>query len=97
MIHSEGLGDFFKNLGKRGLHASKKMSKNVLKKNRRALEIGANLDNAFASGNPKQVLSSLPEVINFYHTVNVYTLESLFDFIPSKWNKKQKDYTHLQH
>ena len=29
-IKSEGLGDFFKNLGKKGLNISKKMAKNVL-------------------------------------------------------------------
>ena len=29
-IQSEGLGDFFKNLGKKRLNVSKKMAKNVL-------------------------------------------------------------------
>ena len=29
-IKAEGLGDFFKNLGKKGLNVSKKMAKNVL-------------------------------------------------------------------
>ena len=29
-IKAEGLGDFFKNLGKRGINVSKKMAKNVL-------------------------------------------------------------------
>ena len=59
---------FFKNLGKKGLNVSKKMAKNVLKNPGRALEIGANVDTAFASRNPKAALSTLPEVINFYHT-----------------------------
>ena len=31
-IQAEGLGDFFKNLGKKGLNVSKEMAKNVLKK-----------------------------------------------------------------
>ena len=31
-IQAEGLGDFFKNLGKKGLNLSKKMAKTVLKK-----------------------------------------------------------------
>ena len=38
-IQAEGLGDFFKNLGKKGLNVSKKMAKNVLKNPGRALEI----------------------------------------------------------
>ena len=67
-IKAEGLGDFFKNLGKKGLNVSKKMAKNVLKNPGRALEIGANVGSAFASRSPKAALSSLPEVINFYHT-----------------------------
>ena len=67
-IKAEGLGDFFKNLGKKGLNASKKMAKNVLKTPGRALEDGANVGSAFASRSTKAVLSSLPEVINFYHT-----------------------------
>ena len=68
VIQAEGLGDFFKNLGKKGLNVSKKMAKNVLKNPGRALEIGANVGTAFASRNPKAALTSLPEVFNFYHT-----------------------------
>ena len=68
VIQAEGLGNFFKNLGKKGLNVSKKMAKNVLKNPGRALEIGANVGTAFASRNPKAALTSLPEVINFYHT-----------------------------
>ena len=67
-IQAEGLGDFFKNLGKKGLNVSEKMAKNVLKNPGRALEIGANVGTAFASRNPKAALSTLPEVINSYHT-----------------------------
>ena len=44
------------------------MAKNVLKNPGRALEIGANVGSAFASRSPKAALSSLPQVINFYHT-----------------------------
>ena len=68
VIQAEDLGDFFKNLGKKGLNVSKKMAKNVIKNPGRALEIGANVGTAFASRNPKAALSTLPEVINFYHT-----------------------------
>ena len=42
--------------------------KNNLKKPGRALEIGATVGTAFASRSPKAALSSLPAVINFYHT-----------------------------
>ena len=67
-IQAEGLGELFKNLGKEGLNVSKNMAKNVLKNPGRALQIGANVGTAFASRSPKAALSSLPEVINFYHT-----------------------------
>ena len=66
-IQAEGLGDFFKNLGKLTAKAGKKLATNVLKNPGRALEIGANVATAAASRNPKNVLSTLPEVINFYH------------------------------
>ena len=67
-IKAEGLGDFFKNLGKKGLNVSKKMAKNVLKKPSRALDITANIATAAASRNPKNVMKSLPELITFYNT-----------------------------
>ena len=44
------------------------MAKKRIKNPRRALEIVANVGTAFASGSPKAALSSLLEVINFYHT-----------------------------
>ena len=67
-IQAEGLGDFFKNLGKKGLNVSKKMAKNVLKNPSRALDITANIATAAASRNPKSVMSTLPELIIFYNT-----------------------------
>ena len=67
VIQAEGLGDFFKNLGKLSARAGKKLATNVLKNLGRALEIGANMATAAASRNPKAALSALPEVINFYH------------------------------
>ena len=66
-IQAEGLGDFLKNLGKLSAKAGKKLATNVLKNPGRALEIGANVATAAASRSPKNVLSTLPEVINFYH------------------------------
>ena len=67
-IKAEGLGSFFKNLGKISSKAGKKLATNVLKNPGRALEIGANIATAAATKNPKAALSTLPEVINFYHT-----------------------------
>ena len=67
-IQAEGLGDFFKKLGKVSGEAAKKLATNALKDPSRFLEIGANVAAATASRNPKATLSALPEVINFYHT-----------------------------
>ena len=65
---AEGLGGFFKNLWKISAKAGKKLATNALKNPARFLEIGANVATAAASRNPKAALSTLPEVINFYHT-----------------------------
>ena len=68
VIQAEGLGDFFKNLGKKSLNISKKMAKNVLSNPRRALDLTAKIATAAASKNSKQALSTLPELITFYNT-----------------------------
>ena len=68
VIEAQGRGNFFKNLGKKGLNVSKKMAKNVLKNPSRALDITANIVTAAASRNPKNVMSTLPELITFYNT-----------------------------
>ena len=68
VIQAEGLGDFFKNLGKASSKAAKKLARNALKNPARFLEIGANVATAAVSKNPKAALSTLPEVIKFYHT-----------------------------
>ena len=67
-IKAEGLGDFFKNLGKKGLNASKKMAKIVLSNPGRALDLTAKIATAAASRNSKQALSTLPELITFHNT-----------------------------
>ena len=67
-IQAEGLGDFFNNLGKKGLNVSKKMAKNVLSNPGRALDLTAKIATAAASLNSKQALSTLPELITFYNT-----------------------------
>ena len=63
-IQAEGLGDFFKKLGKVSSRAAKKLATNALKNPARFLEIGANVAAAPASRNPKAALSTLLEVIN---------------------------------
>ena len=90
-IRAEGLGSFFKNLGKISAEASKKLATNVLKNPGRALEIGANVATAAASRNPKIILSTLPEVINFYHKGRGVYLGKFIYIILYKWNKNVID------
>ena len=63
-IKAEGLGDFFKKWGRKELNMSKRMAKNVLNNPTRALDITVNIV-AAASKNPKNVMKTLPELINF--------------------------------
>ena len=67
-IKGEGLGSFFRNLGKISAKAGKKLATNALKNPARFLEIGANVATAEVSRSPKAALSTLPEVFNFFHT-----------------------------
>ena len=67
-IRAEGLGSFFENLGKISAKAGKKIAKNVLSHPERALDLTAKIATAAATKSPKAALSTLPEVINFYHT-----------------------------
>ena len=67
-IKAEGLGSFFKNLGKISAKAGQKLAKNVLSNPGRALDLTAKIATAAATKSPKAALSTLPEVINFYHT-----------------------------
>ena len=68
-IQAEGLGDFLKSLGKKGLNVmAKKIAKNVLNTPGPALDITAKRATAAASRNSKQALSRLPELIPFYNT-----------------------------
>ena len=67
-IEAEELGSFFEILGRICARADKKSAPNVLKNPCRALEITSNIATAAATKSPKAALSSLPEVINFYHT-----------------------------
>ena len=65
---AEGLGSFFKNVGKISVKAGLKSATNALENPARFLEIGANVATAAARRIPKAALSTLPEVNNFYHT-----------------------------
>ena len=67
-VLGEGLQDFFKNLGRKGLNISKKMAKNILKNLTSALDITANIATAAAFTNPKNVMSTLLELKTFYNT-----------------------------
>ena len=77
-IQAEGLGNFFKKLGKVSGKAAKKIATNALKNPSRFLEIGANVATAAVCKNPKAALAALPEVINFYHTGKGLYLEIFF-------------------
>ena len=68
VIQAEGLSDFFKNLGEKGLNVSKKMAKIVLSNPGRALDLTPKIATSVASRNSKQTLSTLPELITFYNT-----------------------------
>ena len=65
-IKTGSLGDFFKNLGKKGPNVSEKLAKNVLSNPGRALDLTAKIATAAASKNSKQALSTLPESITFF-------------------------------
>ena len=73
-IKAEGLSSFFKNLGKISSKAGKKLAKNVLSNPGRALDLAAKIATAAATKSPKAALSTLPEVVNFYHTGKVLYL-----------------------
>ena len=65
-IQAERHGSLFRNLGKISAKSGKGIANNVPKDPSRCLEIGAKVATAAASRNPKNVLSTLPVVTNFY-------------------------------
>ena len=86
-INGEGLGDFFKHLGK----AAKSVGKKILNNPGRALEIAANIGTAAASKNPKLIAAPVPEVINFVHQgKGLYKAEGLSGNAGSKAGKASK-------
>ena len=96
-LKAEGLGDFFKNLGKKGLNVSKRMAKNVLNNPGIALDLSAKVATAAASRNFKKALSTLPELITFYNTGKGLYLGKVVYIVLYKWKRKQINYTHLHH
>ena len=88
---------FFKILGKLSAKAGIKVATNVLKNPGRALENGANVATAAASKNPKNVLSTLPEVINFYHKGQGVHFGKFIKILLYKWKQNQTYYIHLHH
>ena len=64
---AEGLGIFFKNLG-RSSKAGKNLATNMFKNPSRALQIGVKIGTVAVSEFPKAALCTIPGVITFYHT-----------------------------
>ena len=64
---AEKLGGFLKSLGKKGLNASKDMTKKFFKNTGTTLEVRQNFGTTFASRSPKAASTTLPDVINSYH------------------------------
>ena len=62
-ISAEGLGDFFKHIGK----AAKNVGKKILNNPGRAFELAANIGTAAASENPKLIAATAPDIIKFFH------------------------------
>ena len=86
-IKPEGLEDFFRNLGKKGLIVSKKKAENVLKNPGRALDL-TKLATATDFRNSRKALSTISELITFYNTRKSLYLDKLVFFISYRWIKK---------
>ena len=75
---AEGLSDVFRSLGKKGLTVSKRMARIVLKNPSRDLDMTANFAAAEVNTNPKNVMSTLPELITIYNTYKGSTQVKLY-------------------
>ena len=62
-IQAEGLGDFFRGIGK----AAKNVGKKILNNPGRALELAANISTAAASKNPRMIAATAPDIIKLVH------------------------------
>ena len=67
-VQEERLSSFLKKLGKISAKAGKKQATNARKNPCKFLENGVNVATELSSKNRKAALSTLLEVINFYHT-----------------------------
>ena len=67
-IKAEGFRHLFKFIGKASAKAGKNLATNVVKNPRRVPELQAKTGAAAVSTNPKAGLSTVPDVITFYHT-----------------------------
>ena len=83
-MDGEGLGDFFKQIGKE----AKNVGMKILNNQNRALELGANVGTAAASKNPKLIAATAPKSLNLYIKGTIYIGENslnlfkkCFDFI----------------
>ena len=63
-IKAEGIGDFFRNLGEKGLNVSKKMAQNVLSNPGRALDLTAKIATAAASKKFQTGFSNITRIDN---------------------------------
>ena len=62
-IQAEGLGDFFRGIGK----AAKNVGKKILNNPGRALELAANIGTAAASKSPRMIAATAPDIIKFVY------------------------------
>ena len=61
-IQAEGLGDFFRAVGK----AAKSVGKKILNIPGRALELAANIGTNAASKNPRMIAATAPDIIKLF-------------------------------
>ena len=66
-IAAEGLGMLFKKIGKSSVKTGKKLAENELKNSERAPKIGGDNGTAAVSKSLKASLSTIPNVLKFYH------------------------------
>ena len=89
-IQAEGISSFSKNLGRISAKAGKIKATNVKKSLGRAFENTSNIATVAVTKNPKATLSSLPEIINFYHCGRDLYLPRFAFVMLYKWNKKKQ-------
>ena len=66
-INGEGLGDFFKHLGKATAKAANNVGKKILNNQGCALEIAVNIGTAAANKKPRMIAAAAPDIIKFVH------------------------------